>query len=97
MNNRLDKFWLGSLFGLIAPSIGILLFYLTNYSLQDMSSFLELAVKEKMLSPLLSLCVVINLGVFYLFIHFEKYYSARGVIFSTFIYGLAIVILKFFY
>jgi hypothetical protein len=97
MKNKLDNFWLGVLLGLLAPSIGILIFYFVNYSLQDISSFLELAVKEKMLSPLLSLCVVINLGVFYIFIHFEKYLTARGIILSTFSYGLAIVVLKFFY
>ena len=97
MKIKLDNFGLGVFLGLVAPSIGILIFYLFNYSLQNISSFLELAVKEKMLSPLLSLCVVINLGVFYLFINFEKYLTARGIILSTFTYGLAIVVLKFFY
>ncbi len=97
MKNKLDNFWLGLFAGLVAPSIGIILFYFFNYSIQNLTSFLSLAIKEKMLSPLLSLCVVINLGVFYLFIHYQKYVSAKGIIFSTFIYGLAIVILKFFY
>ena len=95
MNKQFDNFWLGTLAGLLSPSIGILLFYYSNFNNEDLRTFLELSVRQKLLSPLLSLCAVVNLAVFYLFIHFEKYYSARGVIFSTFFYGLIIVILKF--
>ena len=41
MKIKLDNFGLGVLLGLVAPSIGILIFYLVNYSLQNISSFLE--------------------------------------------------------
>ncbi|MCA0426484.1 MAG: hypothetical protein LCH37_03530 [Bacteroidetes bacterium] len=91
-----DHFLLGLLLGLLAPTLGILGFYLFNFSDKNLFEFLELSVSEKLLSPLLSLSCVINLGVFYLFIHFERYSTSRGIIFSTFIYGFAIVVLKFF-
>jgi hypothetical protein len=97
MRDKLDHFWIGVLLGLLAPSMGIIIFYYTNFPRENMKNFIEISVREKMLSPLLSLCAVINLGVFYLFIHFEKYLSARGIIFSTFAYGFLIVVLKFFY
>ncbi len=95
MNKSFDNFWLGTFVGLLSPTIGILLFYYSNFYNEELRSFLELSVRQKLLSPLLSLCAVINLAVFYLFIHFERYFSARGVIFATFFYGLVIVILKF--
>lgn len=95
-NNFPDKFWLGLIAGLLAPSIGIFLFYLSNFGQSEFTEFFRISIEEKLLSPLLSLCVVINLGVFYGFIHIEKYMNAKGVILSTFIYGLAIVVLKFF-
>jgi hypothetical protein len=93
---QLDHVFLGFLLGVIAPSIAILIFYYLNFSTSDLGSFLNLSVKEKLLSPLLSLCLVVNIGVFYLFIHFEKLFSARGVILATFLFGFIIVLLKFF-
>lgn len=96
LNNIPDRLWMGLIAGLLAPTIGIALFYASNFSTADFSEFFRVSVEEKLLSPLLSLCVVINLGVFYGFIHLEKYMSARGIILATFMYGLAIVVLKFF-
>jgi hypothetical protein len=93
---QLDHVIFGFLLGVIAPSLAILIFYYLNFSTSDLGSFLNLSVKEKLLSPLLSLCLVVNLGVFYLFIHFEKLFSARGVILATFLFGFIIVLLKFF-
>ena len=67
-----------------------------NYSNDELSDFFQLSIKEKLLSPLLSLCCVINLGIFYLSIHFERFKIAKGIILATFLYGFAIVLLKFF-
>ncbi len=91
-----DLLIIGFLMGLLAPSIGIFGFYAFNFNAHNLSQFIELSIKEKLLSPLLSLCCVINLGVFYLFIHFERFKIAKGIILATFLYGFAIVLLKFF-
>jgi hypothetical protein len=90
-----DSLLVGIPAGLLGPTLGILIFYFANFTDDSLATFIELSVKEKMLSPLLSLCAVINLGIFYLFLQFEYYYSARGVILSTLLYGLVIVVLKF--
>lgn len=90
-----DSMLLGIPAGLLGPTLGILIFYFINFTGDSFSAFIDASVKEKLLSPLLSLSAVINLGIFYLFIHFEYYYAARGVILSTLLYGLVIVILKF--
>lgn len=95
MKNK-DSIIIGLLLGMLAPTIGIYIFYLANYAKYSIEVFIDFSIKEKLLSPLLSLCCVINLGIFYLFIHFDKFYSARGVILGTFIYGFFIVMLKFF-
>jgi hypothetical protein len=91
-----DLLIIGFLLGLLAPSFGILAFYAFNFNTHNLSEFIQLSIKEKLLSPLLSLCCVINLGVFYLFIHFERFKIAKGIILATFLYGFAIVLLKFF-
>lgn len=90
-----DSIWIGIICGLIAPSIGMAIFYYTNFSQESFQAFIDLTIEGKILSPLLSLCAVINLGVFYLFIHFENYNTARGIILSTLLYGIVIVVLKF--
>ncbi|MFN4083165.1 MAG: hypothetical protein ACK4K9_05985 [Bacteroidia bacterium] len=91
-----DNLVIGLLAGLLGPSIGILIFYFINFSNSPIHSFIEIGFEQKIFSPLLSLCCVVNLGIFYLFIHFEHYLSARGVILATFLYGFVIVALKFF-
>ena len=90
-----DSVWIGIVCGILAPSIGILIFYFTNYSALTIQQFFNISIEGKILSPLLSLYAVVNLGLFYLFLHFDKLYSARGVIFSTIFYGILIVVLKF--
>ncbi len=92
----LDNLIVGFLCGVIAPSIVIYFFYLFNFNTSSLDVFLNLAVKQKLLSPLLALCCVINLGIFFSFMHFDKLFASRGVILSTFLYGFIIVLLKFF-
>ena len=92
---KLDNLILGLIIGLVTPTIGIIIFYYTRFDGNDLGLFFKVSIQEKMLSPLLSLCAVINLATFYLFIHFNKLQTGRGIILATFIYGLAIVLLKF--
>ncbi len=94
-NNKFDHLLIGLFLGLLAPSIGILIFFYSKFSESNLSEFLTVSIQEKMLSPLLSLCAVINLAVFYLFIQLDKLQTGKGIILATFIYGLAIVLLKF--
>jgi hypothetical protein len=95
LKNKFDHLLIGLLVGLLAPTIGIAIFYSSRFSGNNLALFLTVSVQEKMLSPLLSLCAVINLAVFYLFIHFEKLQTGKGIILATFVYGFVIVLLKF--
>ena len=90
-----DSILLGIPVGLIGPVIGVLVFYFVNFSTSNISNFFRMAAAQNLLSPLLSLCAVINLGVFFLFIKINYLQTARGIILSTFLYGLVIVGLKF--
>lgn len=95
LKQKFDHLLLGLAIGLLAPTLGIIIFYLTKFNESSLSLFITVSIREKMLSPLLSLCAVINLAVFYLFIQFEKLQTGKGIILATFLYGLAIVLLKF--
>lgn len=89
-----DSIWIGLPAGLIGPIIGVISFYLVNFRHSPFSSFFQMAARENLLSPLLSLCAIINLGIFFLFIKINHLHSARGIILSTFVYGIIIVALK---
>lgn len=91
-----DNLVIGLLMGIIAPTIGIYLFYITNFKHTAFQEFLKLAFQEKLIAPLLSLSCIINLAIFYIFLRFEHYNSARGIITATFLYGFVIIVLKFF-
>lgn len=93
--NKFDKLYIGIITGIIAPLTGVFIFYAINFSGEPIMEFLTESIKNKLLSPLLSLCAVINLGLFYLYLQFNYLYNARGVILSTLLLGLAIVSIKF--
>ncbi len=90
-----DSLLLGIPTGLVGPVVGVLVFYFVNFSTSNFSSFFRMAAEQNLLSPLLSLCAVINLGIFFLFIRINHLHSARGIILSTFLYGIVIIGLKF--
>jgi hypothetical protein len=58
------------------------------------SQFFRFLVLGHVLSVVLSLCLIPNLGMFFLFINKEYYKTTRGIILSTLVYGFIIVVVK---
>ena len=56
--------------------------------------FFKFLLMGRVLSAVLSLCLIPSLGMFFLFINREYYKTTRGIILSTLLYGFAIVALK---
>ena len=96
MRSKFDAPLVGLLFGLIVPLIGLVIFYKFNFKTLDFSEFINFVNRKDMMPQLLSLSVVANLGVFFIFIWKKFYFSARGVIMATFIYTIIVLILKYF-
>ncbi|MCU0441316.1 MAG: hypothetical protein MUE96_02870 [Bacteroidia bacterium] len=90
-----DSLILGLIMGIILPVLGVLGFYYSKFAAVDLAQFVQVATKHKVLSPMLSLCAVLNLATFFLFLNKNYYLVARGIILATIIYGVTIVILKF--
>ena len=90
-----DHLVLGLILGLLIPVLGVIGFYYSKFAAIDLFQFLQVATKHKVLSPMLSLCAILNLGTFYLFLNKNYLLTARGVILATIIYGVTIVLLKF--
>ena len=93
--NKWDKSWVGSIPGLFGPFLGIFLFYAWKYSDISFVHYLHIATHPSVISPMLSLGVVINLFIFFPFVWNDYYNAARGVIGATILYSIPILIYKF--
>ena len=95
MKINLNQVYFGLAPGLIFPALIVYLFYLNNYSYVPLMRFLTVLAENDILTKVISICVLVNLIVFFFFIRKNYLYGARGVMIATFIYVLAVVTLKF--
>jgi RsiW-degrading membrane proteinase PrsW (M82 family) len=94
-NNFYSTERFGLIMGLIIPVFVILGFYFYRNA-QSISSFIDNIVGMGIISQLVSLCVVPNLLLFFIFMWKNNLRPARGVIGATFIYALIVLSLKMF-
>jgi hypothetical protein len=92
---KADHFLLGFLAGLVLPVIAVFLYYKSNLYFIQPESFMLPSFFKRIFAPLVSLCVTPNLGLFFLFLQFNRLRSARGVIGITLLYAIGIFIFKF--
>ena len=84
----------GVLLGIIAPIIACI-FYVVFINEETLENFINNFVTDRNLPSIISLSLLINLALFFLKLKFNKDEQSRGILFSTFLYGVVIVILKF--
>ncbi|MCH7535440.1 MAG: hypothetical protein IH948_06790 [Bacteroidetes bacterium] len=95
MIKKWDKVWLGLICGIIMPVIMVLSYYQSSYSAITLSNFVERMVLNNLESKLISVAIVGNLGVFFLFIWLNADRASKGVVGSMFLYGVVILYFKF--
>jgi hypothetical protein len=92
---KLNNFILGIIAGLLLPFISLFIYWLWSYKYMSfIPQFFKFLLMGRVLSAVLSLCLIPSLGMFFLFINREYYKTTRGIILSTLLYGFAIVALK---
>ena len=95
MKSNYDKLSLGIILGLVVPAILMFGYWQLNYPSMTLGKFIEFTSKGQIHIKLISLFTVGNLGVFFLFIWQNLNMAARGVLLSTFLYTLLVVVIKF--
>lgn len=93
-NKKFDTLLTGLVPALVLPVLTMLVFWLVK-SDRGLLEFLTRFHQMKMLSKVVSLAAIPNLLLFFLFIWTNRNFSARGVIFATFLLAFIMVILKF--
>ncbi len=91
---RFDTILSGLVPGLILPAVTLVIIWLIRYE-GGLFRFLGEFQQMGMLSKILSLSVIPNLLLFFLFLWTNRPYSARGVIFATLIMAFVMLVLKF--
>ncbi len=88
----------GTLVGVLFPAAVFYLIYYVKYgSSSKFFEFLKVAADNDAISPMISLSIIINLALFFLFLNTDAANVSRGIIISTLIYGVLIFFFKFFY
>ena len=91
MSNSLSK---GFFIGLISPIIAFII-YVGFYKNLDILETIKYLYKVKKLSHAVSLSLISNLPLFFLYLRFKNYNQSRGIILSMFFYAVIIISLKF--
>jgi len=92
--NRFNSVATGLVCGIVLPFLTLL----TIWAISTGGSFGNFLVKAQglgALSKLISLSVIPNLLIFFIFTWLNKPYSSKGVIFATFVIAFVMLILKF--
>ena len=95
MDIRLNKMYVGLVLGLLVPLIALLVINLAAFDHLSPLEFLQYLISYRKLSAVISLGVIPNLLVFFIFIWLNYLYSARGVLAATIIFALLVVITKY--
>lgn len=96
VKQKFDNTWLGFICGMLAPMLTLYIFYLVKYSnISFYKFYLDVLFANNIVTASVSLCVITNLLVFFIFIWSNRNYSARGVLFSTIIYAGYVVYQKY--
>ncbi len=94
MNTR-KQVLIGLLIGLFtAFLISFIVFIGTNPGF-TFADYFDIYVNGKLLAPILSVALVGNLGLFFLFLKLDRDAISRGILGSTMIVGILIFVLKF--
>ena len=92
---RKDSKITGFISGLLAPLLGLYVYYLISFRYMSLRSFIARITEFGLLSGVISLSLIANLVLFFWFIRIKADNSSYGVIGATFLYGMVIIYLKF--
>jgi hypothetical protein len=95
MSSWLNKLHVGLLLGLLVPVVALIIYNRVFFGHLSPGQFLQTMISVKKVSAIISLGVLPNLLVFFIFIWLNYLYSARGVLAATLVYAFLVVMTKF--
>lgn len=92
-----DNTWVGIVLGLLGPVVGFVLVYLIKFLPlgQSLVGYLDVFRGNRFLIPkVMSLSLLANGVIFFFYTQYQKDETARGILVSTLVYAIAIIVLK---
>lgn len=86
---------IGSVLGILVPFISLLLYVEIKFDELSLIDFLQGYLKLGILTHVISLAVLPNLLVFFIFIQTNLLKAARGVLLATFLFAFTVLIIRF--
>jgi hypothetical protein len=91
----LDKRWIGFVVGLVLPFLVITGLYLGSDTIEvDFVTYLINGWEYRLFATLLPMALLMNLAAFLIFIQRRRMLFCQGMVFSTAIYGVVILLLR---
>lgn len=95
MKSKIDNLQLGLVLGIIAPALTMLIIYLIQFTDHNFKELIDLLISKRVFTKIVSLCVIPNLALFFLFLNKNYFKSARGILLATILFALFVFITKF--
>jgi hypothetical protein len=89
-----DKLYIGLITGTIVPLVAFFVYYKLKFGSLEFFDYVSSMHQYKLLFKVISLCVLSDLPVFYLFMHFKKMHGARGVVMACFFYAFMVLVYR---
>ncbi len=91
---NLNQVWIGMILGIIIPLIALTCYYFARYSDLSLIDFVKVYKNLGILTHIISLSVLPNLLLFFLFVRQEFLKSARGTLLATFLFTFIVLIIR---
>jgi hypothetical protein len=94
---RRDNLKMGVLLGLVAPLLGLIIYYFVAFYVRNVSfaEFLRyLREYRSLLTGVSSVSLVANAVLFTIYINSRRDKTAKGIFLATLVYGIAVLLIK---
>jgi hypothetical protein len=92
---KFNNIWIGLAAGIAFPVLAFSIYYFARYSDLSLLDFLKVYKNLGILTHIISLSVLPDLLVFFLFIQGNRLKSARGVLLATFLFTFTVLCIRF--
>ena len=92
---RYNKMAWGLGLGILLPALSLYIFYKIKYDNMGLWEFISSFHEMGILTHIISLSVIPNLILFFLFMHKNFLKGGRGVLLATFLFAFLILIIRF--
>ena len=91
---KFDTFAFGAITGFLCPIVTFTVYYLVLHRYMPIVDYIKYLQGGEIFVATLSLCVISNLLLFFIFIWTNRDKSSKGVVFATILYAAYVAIMK---